>query len=210
MKKILIADDHPVVREGLKKLLETETKFKITAEARTGQEVLNKVRKGDIDMVLLDITMPGKNWLEVLKELRQEYSTLPVLIITMHKEEEYVVRALKAGAAGYLTKESLMDELHQAIQKVSQGGKYLSPSLAEKVLFQLDTYSETLPHKELSDREYQVLCLIAQGRSTKEIAQDLFLSENTVGTYRARILEKMNMASTAELIRYALKNRLVE
>jgi two-component system invasion response regulator UvrY len=210
MKKILIADDHPVVREGLKKIFEKETSFRITGEARTGQEVLNKVRKSDFDLVLLDITMPGKNWLEVLKELRAEFPRIPVLIVSMHTEEEYILRALRAGASGYLAKESVMAELVEAVRKVSLGGKYVSPALAEKVLFQLDKDPDELPHKSLSDREYQVLCLIAQGKNSKDIAQSLFISENTVGTYRSRILEKMELRNTAELIRYALKHRLVD
>jgi len=210
MKRLLIADDHPVVREGLKKVFEREPSFRILGEARTGQEVINKVRKNEFDLVLMDITMPGKNWLEVLKELKAEFPKLPVLIVSMHKEDEYVLRALKAGAAGYLNKDSVITELVTAVKKISQGGRYISPELAEKVLFKLDQDLEQLPHKALSDREYEVLCLIAEGKSTKEIARDLFISENTVGTYRTRILEKMRMRTTAELIRYALKHDLVD
>jgi DNA-binding NarL/FixJ family response regulator len=210
MINILIADDHPIVREGLKKIFAGEPRFQIVEEARTGQEVLNKIKKTDVDMVLMDITMPGKNWLEVLKELRQDYPKLPVLIISMHMEEEYVLRALRAGAAGYLPKESIMTELVEAVRKVSQGGRYISPTLAEKVIFQLDRDPEELAHKALSDREYEVLCLIALGKNTREIAASLYISENTVSTYRARILEKMELRNTAELIRYALKHKLVD
>jgi DNA-binding NarL/FixJ family response regulator len=210
MINILIADDHPVVREGLKKIFETEPSFRIVEEARTGQEVLNKVKKSDVNMVLLDITMPGKNWLEVLKELRHDYPDLPVLIISMHTEEEYVRRALRAGAAGYIPKETLMTELVEAVQKISRGGRYISHALAEKVVFQLDRDLEELPHKILSDREYEVMCLIAQGKNSREIAGSLYISANTVGTYRARILEKMALRNTAELIRYAVKHQLVD
>jgi DNA-binding NarL/FixJ family response regulator len=210
MKRLLIADDHPVVREGLKKIFEKEPSFRIEGEARTGQEVINKIRKNEFDLVLMDITMPGKNWLEVLKELKAEFPKLPVLIVSMHKEDEYILRALKAGAAGYLNKDSIMTELVAAVKKISQGGRYISPELAERVLFQLDQDPEQLPHKALSDREYEVLCLIAEGKSTKEIAQDLFISENTVGTYRSRILEKMRLRTTAELIRYAVRHDLVD
>jgi DNA-binding NarL/FixJ family response regulator len=210
MIKILIADDHPVVREGLKKIFEAEPDFRIVEEARTGQEVLNKVQKTDVNMVLLDITMPGKNWLEVLKELRRDYPDLPVLIISMHTEEEYVLRALRAGAAGYLPKESIMQELVEAVQKISRGGRYISHALAEKVVFQLDRDPEKPPHTILSDREYEVMCLIAQGKNSREIAGSLYISENTVGTYRARILEKMALRNTAALIRYAVKHKLVD
>jgi len=210
MIKILVADDHPVVREGIKKIFEKEPSFSITEEARTGQEVLNKLRKSEVDMVLLDITMPGKSWLEVLKELRRDYPKLWVLIVSMHTEEEYVLRALRAGASGYLSKESVMTELVEAVRKITRGGKYISRSLADKVLFQFDKDPDELPHKSLSDREYEVLCLIAKGKNSREIAQSLFISENTVGTYRARILEKMTLRNTAELIRYAVKHKLVD
>jgi two-component system invasion response regulator UvrY len=210
MIKLLVADDHPVVREGIKKIFENEPSFQITEEARTGQEVLNKIRKTEVDIVLLDITMPGKSWLEVLKELRRDYPDVGVLIVSMHSEDEYVLRALRAGASGYLVKESVMTELVEAVRKISHGGKYISQSLAETVLFQLDKDPDKLPHTTLSDREYEVLCLIAQGKNSREIAQSLFISENTVGTYRARILDKMGLRNTAELIRYAVKHRLVD
>jgi DNA-binding NarL/FixJ family response regulator len=206
----MVADDHPVVREGLKKMFEKSSNIEVTGEARNGQEVLNKVKANDYDMILLDISMPGRNWIEVLKELREQKPDLPVLIISMHKEEEYIVRALKAGAAGYLTKESLPGELITAVKKIHQGGKYITISIAEKLAFHLDKNIEKPLHQTLSDREYQVLVLIAKGKSTKEIAEELYLSGNTISTYRTRILEKMDMKNTAELIHYALKNGLVE
>ena len=210
MIKLMVADDHPVVREGLKKMFEKSSNIEVTGEARNGQEVLNKVKNNEYDMILLDISMPGRNWIEVLKELREQKPDLPVLIISMHKEEEYIVRALKAGAAGYLTKESLPGELITAVKKIHQGGKYITISIAEKLAFHLDKNIEKPLHQTLSDREYQVLILIAKGKSTKEIAEELYLSCNTISTYRTRILEKMEMKNTAELIHYAFKNGLVE
>jgi DNA-binding NarL/FixJ family response regulator len=208
--RVFVADDHPVVREGLKKIFAKTKHIVVEGEARTGQEVLNKLEKNDYDLVLLDITMPGTSWLDVLKNLKNTKSHIPVVILSMHKEEEYIFRALKSGASGYLTKESIMTELVKAVDKVYRGGKYVSESLADKLISYFDTESEKLPHKTLSDREYEVMVRLAKGESTKEIAGELFISVNTVSTYRARILDKMRMKNVAEIIRYAVKNDLLD
>jgi len=210
MIKILIADDHPVVRKGLKEIIEETPGMVVGGEASNGQEVLENVRKSDYDVVLLDISMPGRSGLEILKELKSEKPELSVLILSIHPEEQYAVRALKAGASGYLTKESAQDELIAAIRKASTGRKYISSSLAEKLAFYLEIDTEKPLHETLSDREYEVMCMIASGKTIKEIAEELFLSVKTISTYRSRILEKMRMKSNVELTHYALKHGLVD
>lgn len=209
MIKILIADDHTIVREGLKQIISDIAGMEVTDEATNGNEAIRKVREGGFDIVLLDISMPGKSGLETLKEIRVEDQALPVLILTMHPEEQYAVRALKAGASGYLTKESAPDELITAIRKVSNGGKYISASLAETLAIHLLADTDKPLHETLSDREYQVLCKISSGKAISEIAREMILSVKTISTYRARILEKMGMKSNAELTYYAIKNELV-
>jgi DNA-binding NarL/FixJ family response regulator len=208
--KILIADDHPIVREGLKRIFAQEPHMDVTIEARNGREVLDAVESEDLDIILLDINMPGPSWLEVLKEVKSRKPALPVIMLSMHQEEEYIVRALKKGASGYLTKESVMDELIQAVRKVTKGGKYVSAVVAEKLVDYIDTDTEAPLHRALSDREYEVMCLLARGKKTQDIAKELFLSPNTVSTYRARILEKMNMNNIAEIVQYAVKNNLID
>ena len=210
MIKILIADDHPVVRKGLKEIIEETPDMVVGGEASNGQEVLENVRKSDYDVVLLDISMPGRSGLEILKELKSEKPELSVLILSIHPEEQYAVRALKAGASGYLTKESAQDELIAAIRKASTGRKYISSSLAEKLAFYLEIDTEKPLHETLSDREYEVMCMIASGKTIKEIAEELFLSVKTISTYRSRILEEMRMKSNVELTHYALKHGLVD
>lgn len=210
MLRILIADDHPIVREGLKQILAETFDMVVADEASSGQEALDKVWKNDYDVVLLDISMPGRSGLDILKQLKSERPKLPVLILSIHPEEQYAVRALRAGASGYLTKESAPDELIVAIRKVSLSGKYVSSSLAEKLAFDLEIDTEKPIHETLSDREYQVMCMIASGKTVNEIAKELFLSVKTISTYRSRILEKMRMNNNAELIRYAIKNQLVD
>jgi DNA-binding NarL/FixJ family response regulator len=210
MLKILIADDHAIVRQGLKQIVTDTQDMTVSGEATNGQELLDKIREGEYDVVVLDITMPVKNGMDVLKQLRTERPELPVLMLSIHPEEQYALRALKAGASGYLTKESAPDELVVAIRKVSSGGKYISASLAEKLAFDLGGGREKEIHEMLSDREYQVLCMIASGKTVTEIAQELLLSEKTVSTYRSRVLEKMNMKNNAELTYYAIKNQLIE
>jgi len=210
MLRILIADDHPIVRQGLRQTIAETTDMVVADEASNGQEVLSKVRASHYDVVLLDISMPGRSGVDILRELKNERPRLPVLILSIHPEEQYAVRALRAGASGYLTKESAPDELVAAIRKVSMGGKYVSSSLAEKLASDLKNNSAQLAHKSLSDREYQVMCMIASGKTVTEIAEELLLSVKTISTYRSRILEKMKMKSNAELTHYAIKNRLVD
>jgi len=210
MIKILIADDHAIVREGLKQILLESPDLVVVAEASTGQEVLDKVAKNDLDLVVLDISMPGRGGMDILKEIKSLKPKLPVLILSMYPEEQYAVRVLKSGASGYLTKESAPIELVKAIRQISQGKKYISPSLAEKLAVDLEVSSDKPPHETLSDREYQVMCMIASGKTLKEIADGLSLSIKTISTYRSRILEKMNMRTNAELTHYAVKNRLVD
>lgn len=210
MIKILIADDHPVVRRGLKQILGEEPDVGLLGEAQNFEEVLESVQKLDWDIIVLDISMPGKDGLEILKELKHKRPTLPALILSMHAENQYAIRALKAGAAGYITKESAPEELVKAIRKVLGGGKYVSPSLAEKLASNLEADTSKPPHEILSNREYQVMCMLASGKTSKEIAKGQSLSLKTISTYRARILEKMKMKSNAELIHYAIQNRLVD
>lgn len=210
MIRIFIADDHAVVREGLKQIVAQHPEMLVAGEAANGYEALEKVRKEKYDVVVLDISMPGLSGLDVLKQLKSEMPSMPVLILSMHSEEQFAVRTLKAGASGYLTKESAPEELVSAILRISKGRKYISTSLAEKLALELESDREKPLHHSLSDREYQVLCLIASGKRVKEIAEQLHLSEKTVSTYRARILEKMGMKTNAELIRYAIKNGLLE
>jgi DNA-binding NarL/FixJ family response regulator len=210
MIKILIADDHAIVREGLKQILSESPDLIVIAEASSGQEVLEKISKSDLDLVVLDIAMPGRGGLDILKEIKTQRPRLPVLMLSMYPEEQYAIRVLKSGASGYLTKESAPSELVMAIRQISQGKKYISPSLAEKLAIDLEINPDKMPHEILSDREYQVMCMIASGKTLKEIADGLSLSIKTISTYRSRILEKMNMRTNAEVTHYAIKNNLVD
>jgi DNA-binding NarL/FixJ family response regulator/signal transduction histidine kinase len=209
MIKILIVDDHPIVRHGLKQIVSEEPNMVVAGEAQNGKEAIEFIRKQDCDVVMLDITMPDKSGLEVLKQIKKERLKLPVIILSVHSEEQYALRVLKSGAAGYMTKESAPDELVKAIRKVVSGGKYLSSSLAERLAFDLESKEGPL-HETLSNREFQVMCMIASGKTVKEIAYDLFLSVKTVSTYRVRILEKMKMKTNAKLTYYAVKNGLLD
>ena len=208
--KILIADDHVIVRRGLRQILEETSDISICAEAANGQEVLQQIASQTVDVLVLDITMPGRSGLDILKEIRQLCPRLPVLVLSMHAEDQFAARVLKAGAAGYLTKESAPEELVKAIRKVHGGGKYISSTQAEKLVYLLDTTSQQMPHEGLSDREYEVLRMIGSGKTVTEIAEEIKLSVKTISTYRTRILEKMRLRTSAELTHYAIKNRLVE
>src|SRR5499427_8795063 len=210
MIKVCIVDDHAVVREGLKRIISENSGIAVTAEAADGHEALKAIQEQPCDVVLLDITMPKKNGMDVLKELRARLPRLSILVLTMHAEDQYAVRVLRAGAAGYLTKESAPQKLIQAIRKVVRGGKYVSQTLAEKLVYDLNADSSKAAHEILSDREYQVLCMIASGKTVTMIADELELSVKTVSTYRVRILEKLNMKNNAELTRYAIKEGLVD
>src|SRR5215813_11205968 len=210
MINVVVVDDHAVVREGLKRIIAESGGMNVSGEAADGHEAMQVIRKQPCDVVLLDITMPNKSALDVLKELHAESPRLPVLVLSMHPEDQYAVRVLRAGAAGYVTKESAPAKLVQAIRKVVRGGKYVSPSLAERLVFDLGTNTDKPPHENLSDREYQVLCMIASGRTVTMIAVELGLSVKTISTYRVRILEKLNMKNSAELTRYAIKEGLVD
>jgi two-component system invasion response regulator UvrY len=210
MIKVIIADDHPIVRAGLKQIIMENHDITVAGEASTGADLLGQVRRRDYDVILLDLTMPGMDGLDVLKQLKIDKPHVPVIILTIHPESQYALRILKAGASGYLTKESAADELIKAIRKVHRGGKYISQTLAEKIAFALDEDTGKLPHESLSDREYQVLCLIGAGQTVSQIADALALSVKTVSTYRTRILEKMRLENNAELIHYAIQNHLVE
>jgi DNA-binding NarL/FixJ family response regulator len=207
---ILVADDHAVVRRGLRQVIADECDGATVEEASTGQAALDAVRRQDWAVVILDINLPDKNGLEVLKDLKAMRPALPVLILSHHAEAEYAARAFKAGAAGYLTKESASEELAAAIRKVLAGGRYVSPSFAEQLAGRLTSDLDTLPHHALSDREHLVLCQIAQGKAVSQIADELALSVKTISTYRARLLEKLQLANNAELMRYAFDHRLVE
>jgi len=208
--RILIADDHPIFRAGLKETLAKATDVDFVGEADNGHKALELARKQRWDVVVLDITMPGKDGLEVLQELQRERPKLPVLVLSAHPEDQLALRLLKAGAAGNLTKDKAPKVLLSAIRKVLRGEKYVSESLAEKAVRELVSGTAKPLHETLSDREYQVMRMIAAAKAMKEIAKECFLSVRTVSTYRTRVLEKMNMKTNAELIRYALQNKLVD
>ncbi|MCU1318299.1 MAG: DNA-binding response regulator [Candidatus Acidoferrum typicum] len=207
--RVLIADDHAVFRRGLKETIGEAFPKVIFGEAKTAQETVDCVRRQDWEIVILDISMPGKSGLDILDDVRRLRPKLPVLFLSMHPEEQYARRALKSGAAGYLTKDSIPEELKEAVRRILTGGRYVSATLAERLAFDLRKGADTPLHELLSAREFQVLRMIASGKSVKEIANDIALSVKTVSTYRARILQKTGMKTTAELIRYALQTQLV-
>jgi DNA-binding NarL/FixJ family response regulator len=208
MIRVVVADDHPIVREGVRQILERAGDIAVVAEAGDGAELIRKVSQGNFDVVILDISMPGRDGIDVLKQLRYEDPKVRVLIMSIHPEELFAIRALKAGAAGYLTKESVSDELVVAVRRVMRGGRYISERLAEQILHELEGDPGKPPHAALSDRELEVLLMIAAGKSLTRIAEDLSLSVKTIATYRARILEKMNMRTNAEIIRYVIQRGL--
>ncbi|MGH7230293.1 MAG: response regulator [Nitrospiraceae bacterium] len=209
MLKVLVVDDHPSFRRGVKDILDEGFHAVRIGECGTATEMLDVVVQKKWDLVVMDISMPGKNGLDALKELKRERPGLPVLVLSMHPEDQYAVRMFKAGADGYLTKASAPEELVRAIKKVLGGGQYVSPSLGEKLAMTVKSGSDKLPHERLSDREYQVLCLLASGKSVGEIADTVHLSVTTISTYRARILDKMSMKNNVDLTRYAVQHALV-
>jgi two-component system invasion response regulator UvrY len=210
MTRVLIADDHEVVRRGLKDLLNDAFDRVQFGEARTAQEALELAQQQDWDIVLLDLNMPGRGGLEILADLKGLRPRQPVLVLSAFPEQDYALRALKLGAAGYLTKQSASDELLAAIRKALAGGKYVTASLAERLAEQLSGEAPSEPHEALSPRELQVLCFIATGKTVKEIAAELSLSEKTIGTYRTRISDKLRLSTNVELTRYALLHKLVD
>ncbi|MBK7017408.1 MAG: response regulator transcription factor [Sulfuritalea sp.] len=207
---VLIADDHAIVRQGLKQILSETEDMLVTGEADDGAEALGLARQQPWDVFLLDVSMPNRNGIDTLKQLKKEFPRLPVLILSMHPEEQYAVRALKAGASGYLTKQSAPEQLVNAIRQVASGKKYLSPAVAQQLADAISEATDKSPHERITDREYQVLKLIAAGKTQTQIAETLNLGVATVSTYRARLLEKMGLRSTAELIRYGLEHGLAE
>lgn len=210
MIRTLVVDDHSMVRSGLMKILKDEEDIEVVAEADGYSQLINCLKSVLPDVVLLDISMPGKNGLEIVKELKQSYPNVKTLMLSMHPEERFSVRAIKAGACGYVTKESAADELVKAIRQVYYGGKYITSVVAEKLANSFELDSNKQAHERLSDREFQVLSMIAAGKKIKEIAAELSLSPTTVATYRARILEKMQLKSSVEITSYALRNNLIE
>ncbi len=210
MIKILIADDHAVVRRGLRQILSEVPEMLVGAEAANAQEVRDHVRKERWDVVVLDINMPGASGIELLGELRREHPESRVLILTVSPEDQYAVRAIKAGAAGFLTKESAPEKLIEAVRKIASGGRYVSPELAEALASLFAGEGIGAPHERLSDREFEVLKMLASGKTVSQVAQELGLSVKTVSTHRTRILKKMDMRTNAELTHYAVKNRLVD
>lgn len=209
MLRILLADDHAVVRQGVKQIIAGEFGQATFGEAQNVRELQEAVGSERWDIVVLDLAMPGGSGLEALKQIKHDHPQLPVLILSMFPEDQYAVRTIIAGAAGYLNKESAPEELVQAIRKVLHGGKYISASVADELVLHARHEDDQPLHKHLSDREYQVLCLIASGKEVKEISAELALSAKTISTYRARLLEKMNMKTNAELTYYAIQNKLV-
>ena len=209
MIRIVIADDHTIMREGLKRILEGADDIEVVGEATDGFEALALVRKGELDVLLMDLSMPGRSGVELIRQVKDEMPKLPILILTMHEEEQYAVRTIRAGARGYLTKESAGTQLVSAIRKVAAGRPYISLEVAEQLAMDVMPAHEELPHKSLSDREFEVFNMLVSGRSITEIAELLHLSVKTVSTHKARILQKMGTLSLAELVQYAVAHGLV-
>lgn len=206
--RVLIADDHQVVREGLKRILSEASEIKVVGEAGNAFQLMESLRSENWDVVILDINMPGKSGIDVLKEIKKQYPRLPVLILSMYPEDQFALRAFKAGAAGYLTKAGASDELVVAVRKIQRGGKYVSSSVAEKLAEALNEPNERALHERLSDREFQVFKMIAEGKTVGSIAEEISLSVKTISTYRSKILEKMNLRNNAEIMRYAVEHGL--
>ena len=207
MTNVLIVDDHPIVRRGLKQVLQDEPDFAVL-EAGTAREALHEIKQQPVDLVIADIDLPGMNGIELLKEIRQQYKQTPVLMLSVYPEDQVAVRVLRAGASGFLSKETAPEQLVVAIRKILDGGKHISERVADLLVMNLGGSNERSLHEKLSDREFQILSLFGEGKTVKQIAESLSLSVPTVSTYRARILNKMEMKSTAELVRYAIQHRL--
>jgi two-component system invasion response regulator UvrY len=210
MIRILIADDHAIIRHGLKQIIEDSGEMRVVAEAGSGSDALRKIRGSECDVVVLDISMPDMSGIDVLKQIHAEKPQLPILILSIYPEDQYAVRLIKAGAAGYMTKESAPAEVVRALLHVAGGKKYISPVVAELLANEVGTDEERLPHQILSDREYQIFLLLASARTVSEIADNLALSVKTISTYRSRILDKMHLSNNAELMRYAVDNHLAQ
>jgi DNA-binding NarL/FixJ family response regulator len=210
MIEVFVLDDHPIVREGLEKILEEEPDMRVSGQAGTWLELMELLESKTPDVIILDITMPDRSGLDVLKDLRATHPKTPVLILSVHDEKHFGTRTIKAGAAGYLNKISVSDELVNAIRRVVGGRKYISPKVAEQLAEELDRPNNGMPHETLSDREFQIMCMIASGMKTKEIAEQLRISPKTVSTYRERLLEKMGMRTNTELAHYAVRNNIIE
>ena len=210
MIRVLIADDHAVVRRGVRQILEETSDIEVTGEAASASELWPKVREGRVDAVVLDVNLPGRSGLELLGDIKRERPELPVLILTVHSEDQYAVRALKAGAAGFLTKESAADKLVDAVRKIAQGRRFITPEVAEKLASSVARGDEGPVHEALSDREFQILKMIASGKTVSQIGRELALSVKTISTHRTRILKKMNLKTNSELTHYAIRNGLVE
>ncbi|MBL8473083.1 MAG: response regulator transcription factor [Rhodocyclaceae bacterium] len=208
--RILIADDHAIVRHGLRQIVADAEEFEVAGEAQDGVECMQKLRQDVFDLLMLDVSMPIRNGIDTLKLVRKEFPRLPVLVLSMHPEDQYAIRALKAGASGYLTKQSAPEQLVTALRQVASGKKFISPSLALELADAITKDTDKPPHEQLSDREYQTLCMIASGKTLSNIAEELNLSVKTVSVYRTRLLEKMGLKNNAELTHYAMKQGLVE
>jgi len=210
MIKVLIADDHAIVRQGLKQILADIPDMEVFGEAGSGDEALKFIRDAGWTIMLLDIAMPGKNVMELIKLAKQQSPHLPILILSMYPEDQYAIRMLRAGADGYLTKESAPEQLVAAIRKVAKGGKYISPTMTEKLIAELNSNQDVPLHATLTDREFQVFCGICAGKSITDLSQQMTLSVKTISTYRTRLMKKMNMSKNAEIIHYAFKNDLLD
>ncbi|HQO39191.1 MAG TPA: response regulator transcription factor [Spirochaetota bacterium] len=210
MIRIVIADDHDIVRAGLKQIIADEEDMEVAGESNSGEKLLELIKKHDYDVVLLDLKMSGMNGIEVMKHIKAIKPSVPVIVLSMHAEDQYAVRTIKAGASGYITKETAGDNLISAVRRVAAGGKYISPTLAETLAESVAGGGNELPHENLTDREFQVLCMIASGKTVSEIGAELFLSVKTISTYRQRILEKMNMKNNSEITHYVIKNNILD
>jgi two-component system, NarL family, invasion response regulator UvrY len=208
--KVLVADDHTIVREGLKQIIKTMNLFTFVDEAENGFDALQKIETNDYNLVVLDISMPGKSGLDILKTMKERNEKANVLMLSVHPQEQYAIRAFQLGASGYLCKSCIYEELSSAVKKILAGGKYIPSDLAEKIVFEKKDALNKSPHEKLSAREFQIMCMLAKGVSVKDIAAELFISDRTVSTHRTRILKKMGIEKNAELTSYALKNNLIE